>query len=89
MAGRLSVVLRNQFEVAKRVAVSQLALAMVGELRGHVELAITIVRRQRQLVENTEPSWNLQRALLEDELDELQRLRAQVDLFIDGTSPLT
>jgi hypothetical protein len=50
---------------------------------GHVELAITLVRRQRQLVENTEPSWDLRRALLEDELYEC----TQVDLFIDARCP--
>ena len=95
MAGRPSVVLRNQFEVAQRIAELNETGTSVADVHEKIELAISIVRekldpideavKRNQIawLEGTFPDWKTERRLLRDEIKELERLRDYVELFLN------
>jgi len=96
MAGRASVVLRDQFEVATRLSEVHDATAGVAEVRRRVVLALRIVRERLQPTERvggqndvafrrtTPPEWKMERLQLLDEALELKRLLDHLELFLNA-----
>ena len=95
MAGRPSVVLREQLEVAKRYAESHGSLALIIEVRANVDVAIGAARERLRLIHRSgvpstgtrtvSPSTAIlveERLLLEDEFAELRRLRDHLKLLM-------
>jgi hypothetical protein len=95
MAGRASVVLRDQFEREKRNAEPGGTTTSMHQVRENIALAIGIVREKLLPIDKaadlepwlvgTVPSWEAERCLLHDEVNELERLRDHVDLFMSAT----
>ena len=95
MAGRASVVLRDQFEVAKREGEFRGTTTSLGEVREKVVLALGIVRERLQAIDAVAadhdiawlaapyPDWVSERSLLRDEAQELTRLLDHVDLYLN------
>jgi hypothetical protein len=87
MAGRPSVVLREQFETAKRCAESQGSVTSLVEVRTNVDVAIGVARERLRVIRSsggpggTSPRAALdspliaEERLLQDEMAELRRLR--------------
>jgi hypothetical protein len=87
MAGRPSVVLREQFEAAQRHAEAHGSLALIVEVRTNVDVAIGVVRERFNAIRRSSaretglspdaPSSALlaEELSLQDELAELKRLR--------------
>ena len=98
MAGRASVVLRDQFEVAKRQGELRGTTTSLGEVREKVVLALGIVRERLQPIDAvaaghdvawlaaTYPDWVSERSLLRDEAQELKRLLDHVDLYLNAST---
>lgn len=81
MAGRASVVLREQFEAAQRGAEAHGSIAGIVEVRVRVDEAIGAIRDRLRLIQVTEPVGSAmlaEKRRLEDELDELKRLRDHI-----------
>lgn len=95
MAGRASVVLRNQFEVAKRQRERHDTIRSLDEVRGKVLLALDIVRGTLEPIDSaarrhdvdwlagTYPDWEAERSRLRDEAQELKRLLDHIDLHLN------
>ena len=93
MAGRASVVLRDQFEVAKRRDEVDGAATSLDEVREKVVLALDIVRERLKPIDTaagrhdvawltaTYPDWASERSLLRDEEQELKRLLDHIGLY--------
>ena len=88
MAGRPSVVLREQLEAAERYAELHGSLALIIEVRANVDVAIGVARERLRLIHSSwvpdtgtrmvSPSAAIlveERLVLEDEIAELRRLR--------------
>jgi hypothetical protein len=98
MAGRVSAVLRDRFEVAKRSAELRGTVTAIEEVRAQVLLAVGIVKDKlrpidRAAAENdigwlarTYPDWNAEWLLLSDEKRELQRLLDHLELVLSAVS---
>ena len=96
MAGRASVVLRDQFEVAKRQREIQGTTAAAEEVRKKVALALALAserlgpiaaaaaRPDVVWLARTYPDWMSERSMLRDETQELQRLLDHIDLFVNA-----
>ena len=96
MAGRASVVLRDQFEIAKRQGEFQ--STSLSDLREKVVLALDIVRERLQPMDaaaaghdvaclaTTYPAWVSERSLLRDEVHELTRLLDHVDRYLNAST---
>jgi hypothetical protein len=96
MAGRTSVVLRDQFEVAKRQGAIHGRSTNLDEVREKVVLALGIVRERLQPIDAaaarhdvawlaaTYPDWVSERSLLRDEAQELKRLLDHLDQELDS-----
>jgi hypothetical protein len=96
MAGRASVVLREQFEVAKRQCDLHGTTTALCEVRDKVNLALEIVterlhpidaafaRSEIAWLSGTYPDWMSERSLLRDEVQELKRLLDHIDSFINA-----
>jgi len=92
MARRASVVLRDQFEIAKRQGEFQ--STSLGDLRKSVVLALDLVRERLQPIDAAAaghdivwlaarfPDWVFERSLLRDEAQELKRLLDHLDLHL-------
>jgi hypothetical protein len=96
MAGRASVVLRDQFEVARRQGPIHGASTNLDEVREKVVLALSLVREGLQPIDAaaarhdvawlaaTYPDWVSERSLLRDEAQELKRLLDHLDQELDS-----
>lgn len=94
MAGRPSVVLREQLEEAKRHAETHGSLALIVQVRANVDVAIGVARERLGAVRSasdsgsegdplTRPSaWLGEEAALRDELAELRRLRDHLKVLM-------
>ncbi len=92
MAGRASVVLRDQFEIAKRESPLRGTNTSLDEVREKVVLALGIVREALQPIDAaaarndvawlsaTYPDWASEQSRLRDEAQELKRPLDHVDL---------
>jgi hypothetical protein len=90
------VVLRDQFEVAKRYREIHGTITAVHEVREKVVLALAIVRerlepidaavsrRDTEWLAGTYPNWTAERRSLRDETQELKRLLDHIDLFVNA-----
>ena len=96
MAGRASVVLREQFEVAKRQCDLHGATTALCEVRDKVTLALEIATQRLHPIDaalarseiawlsGTYHGWMSERGLLRDEMQELKRLLDHIDSFNDA-----
>lgn len=93
MAGRASVVLREQFEAAERYARANGSLASIVEVRANVDVAIRVARDKLRLIrssmtsaeraaEGADGGPRAEERLLEDELAELVRLREHMKVLL-------
>jgi len=92
------VILRDQFEVARRKVEAHGTTTAVEEVRARVALALRIVGEELRPIDNatarndiawlvrTFPDWKAQRLLLRDEARELKRLFDHVELFLTASS---
>jgi hypothetical protein len=90
------VVLRDQFEVAKRQRGLHGTATAVRDVRDKVTLALDIVTERLHPIDaafarsdvawlaGTYPDWMSERSLLRDELQELQRLLDHIDSFANA-----
>jgi hypothetical protein len=97
MAGRASVVLRDQFEAAKRHGEVDGTTTGLADIKERVILAIGIVRDRIQPIDAaaachdlawlaaTFPVWVSERSALRDEAEELKRLLDHVDLHLSSS----
>jgi hypothetical protein len=95
MAGRASVVLRDQFEAAKRDLELRGTATALEEVRGMVILALGIVKERLQPIAKaavhndlawlaaTFTDWRAEFRQLQDEKRELKRLLDHIDLFLN------
>jgi hypothetical protein len=98
MAVLASVVLRHQFEVAKRQDEVRGTRTSLDEVREKVVVALGIVGQRLQPIDAaavrhdvawlaaTYPDWVSERSLLRDEVLELKRLLDHVDLFLNASA---
>lgn len=98
MAGRASVVLRHQFEVAKRQPEFRGTTTGLREVREKVVLALGIVRERLQPIDAAAaghgiawlaakyPDWVSERSQLRDEAQELKRLLDHVELYLNAST---
>jgi predicted TIM-barrel fold metal-dependent hydrolase len=98
MAGRVSVILRDQFEAAKRSAERHGTISGVHGVREQVLLGLNIAKEHLRPIDKaaadndvmwlvrTFPDWNAERLRLRDEVRELERLLDHLDLFLNAMS---
>ena len=94
MTGPASVVLRDRFDVARRLSEPHDTTTAISEVRRQVALALGIAWQQLEPIEEAAaahdiawldgrfPNWNAERRLLRDEVQELKRLLDDVDLLL-------
>lgn len=91
------MVLRDQFEIAKRQGAFEGTTATISEVREKVVLALRIIGARLQPMDAaavghdvawlaaTYPDWVSERSLLRDEAQELRRLLDHVDLYLNAS----
>ena len=98
MAGRVSVVLRDQFEVAKRQNDLHGTTTALDEVREKVLLALDIIKESLQPIDTAAtrhdvawlaaryPDWVSERSQLRDEAQELKRVLDHLDLYLNAST---